>query len=55
MKVVPDCNILVMCLSSKSPYHFIYQSLIKGKFNRLWRKSPVSGAGLTCARALLNS
>ena len=33
MKAVLDCNILVMCLSSKSPYHIIYQSLIKGKFN----------------------
>ena len=33
MKVVIDCNILVMCLSSKSPYHIIYQSLVQGKFN----------------------
>ena len=33
MKVVIDCNILVICLSSKSPYHIIYQSLIQGKFN----------------------
>jgi putative PIN family toxin of toxin-antitoxin system len=33
MKVVVDCNILVMCLSSRSPYHIIYQSLINGKFN----------------------
>ena len=32
MKVVIDCNILVMCLSSKSPYHIIYQSLVQGKF-----------------------
>ena len=33
MKVVIDCNILVMCLSSKSPYHIIYQLLVQGKFN----------------------
>ena len=33
MKVVIDCNIMVMCLSSSSPYHIIYQSLIKGHFN----------------------
>lgn len=33
MKVVIDCNILVMCLSSKSPYHIIYQSLVNGKFD----------------------
>lgn len=32
MKVVLDCNILVMCLSSHSPYHIIYQSLVKNKF-----------------------
>ena len=33
MKVVIDCNIFVACLSSKSPYHFIYQSFVKGKFH----------------------
>ncbi|MDB5031465.1 putative toxin-antitoxin system toxin component, PIN family [Mucilaginibacter sp.] len=33
MTVVIDCNIFVMCLTSASPYHFIYQSLISGKFN----------------------
>lgn len=33
MTVVLDCNILVMCLTSRSPYHNIYQSLITGKFN----------------------
>ena len=32
MTVVIDCNIMVMCLTSRSPYHIIYQSLIKGKF-----------------------
>lgn len=32
MTVVIDCNILVMCLTSRSPYHSIYQSLVKGKF-----------------------
>jgi len=33
MTVVIDCNIFVMCLTSRSPYHFIYQSLITGKFS----------------------
>ena len=33
MKIVLDCNILVMCLTSRSPYHIIYKSLIQGKFN----------------------
>lgn len=33
MTVVIDCNIFVMCLTSRSPYHKIYQSLIAGKFN----------------------
>ena len=33
MTVVIDCNIFVMCLTSRSPYHIIYQSLISGKFN----------------------
>ena len=32
MTVVIDCNIFVMCLTSSSPYHFIYQSLVVGKF-----------------------
>ena len=32
MTVVIDCNILVICLTSKSPYHFLYQALIGGKF-----------------------
>jgi putative PIN family toxin of toxin-antitoxin system len=32
MTVVIDCNIFVMCITSRSPYHFIYQALIKGKF-----------------------
>ncbi len=32
MTVVIDCNILVSCLSSRSPYHSIYKSLIEGKF-----------------------
>jgi uncharacterized protein len=32
MTVVIDCNIMVMCLTSRSKYHFIYQSLVKGKF-----------------------
>jgi len=33
MTVVIDCNIFVMCLASKSPYHVIYKSLISGKFS----------------------
>ena len=33
MRVVVDCNILVICISSHSPYHHIYQSLIKNKFD----------------------
>lgn len=33
MTVVIDCNIFVMCLTSRSPYHIIYQSLVSGKFN----------------------
>jgi putative PIN family toxin of toxin-antitoxin system len=32
MTVVLDCNIIVMCLSSRSPYHIIYQALTSGKF-----------------------
>lgn len=35
MTVVIDCNILVVCLTSRSPYHSIYRSLIQGKFNLL--------------------
>lgn len=33
MTVVLDCNVVVMCLTSRSPYHEIYQSLINGKYN----------------------
>jgi putative PIN family toxin of toxin-antitoxin system len=33
MTVVIDCNIFVMCLASGSPYHLIFQSLVKGKFS----------------------
>ena len=33
MTVVIDCNVLVMCLTSRSPWHIIYQSLAAGKFN----------------------
>lgn len=33
MTIVLDCNILVICLTSRSPYHHIYQSLVSGKFN----------------------
>lgn len=33
MRVVLDCNILVMCLTSRSPYHVVYQALITGKFD----------------------
>lgn len=33
MTVVIDCNIIVMCLTSRSPYHTIYKRLTQGKFN----------------------
>lgn len=33
MTVVIDCNVLVMCLTSRSPWHIIYQSLAAGKFD----------------------
>jgi uncharacterized protein len=33
MTVVLDCSVIIMCLSSRSPYHVIYQGLIKGKFH----------------------
>ncbi len=32
MTVVIDCNVFVICLTSRSPYHFIYQTLISGKY-----------------------
>ena len=35
MTVVIDCNILVVCLTSRSPYHYIYRALIEGKFDLL--------------------
>jgi len=33
MTVVIDCNIFVVCLTSRSPYHYIYRTLIEGKFD----------------------
>ncbi len=30
--VVIDCNVLVMCLTSRSPYHDIYKCLLNGKY-----------------------
>ena len=33
MTVVIDCNVLVICLTSRSPWHIIYQSIVAGKFN----------------------
>lgn len=33
MTVVIDCNVLVMCLTSRSPWHIIYQSLVTNKFS----------------------
>ncbi|MBX3238934.1 MAG: putative toxin-antitoxin system toxin component, PIN family [Chitinophagaceae bacterium] len=33
MTVVIDCNIFVMCLTSRSPYHIIYKHLISGKYD----------------------
>ena len=35
MTVVIDCNIFVVCLTSRSPYHSIYRALIEGKFDLL--------------------
>lgn len=32
MTVAIDCNIFVMCLTSHSPYHLIYKSLINNEF-----------------------
>jgi uncharacterized protein len=32
MTVVIDCNVFVVCLTSRSPYHYIYRSLIQRKF-----------------------
>jgi|SRR6185312_13095177 len=32
MTVVIDCNVFVVCLTSRSPYHHIYRSLIRRKF-----------------------
>ncbi len=32
MTVVVDCNILVMCLTSRSPFHIIYQALVAQRF-----------------------
>ena len=32
MKVVIDCNVLVMCLASRSSYHIIYKALTQEKF-----------------------
>ncbi len=33
MVVAIDCNIFVICLTSRSPYHSIYQALINKKFS----------------------
>ncbi|MFT4203391.1 MAG: putative toxin-antitoxin system toxin component, PIN family [Chitinophagaceae bacterium] len=33
MKVVVDCNIWVMCLTSRSPYHKIYKDFVTGRFS----------------------
>jgi putative PIN family toxin of toxin-antitoxin system len=32
MTVVIDCNVFVVCLTSRSPYHYIYRNLVQGKF-----------------------
>ena len=32
MTVVIDCNVFVVCLTSRSPYRYIYRSLVAGKF-----------------------
>lgn len=33
MTVVLDCNVLVISLTSRSPYHNIYKKLVAGAFN----------------------
>ena len=33
MTVVIDCNILIICLTSRSPYHSIYKALVTGRFS----------------------
>jgi uncharacterized protein len=33
MTVVIDCNILVMCLTTRSPFHTIYKQLVAGSFH----------------------
>lgn len=33
MTVVIDCNILVMCITTRSPYHIIYRALTTGTFH----------------------
>ncbi len=33
MTVVLDCNVFVICLTSRSPYHSIYKALAAGQFN----------------------
>ena len=33
MLIVLDCNILVISITSRSPYHRIFQSLVNGKFD----------------------
>lgn len=35
MRVVIDTNILVMTITSRSPYHKVYQELVKGTFELL--------------------
>jgi len=32
VKIVLDTNVLLVSVSSKSPYHWIYKSLIEGKY-----------------------
>lgn len=33
MKVVLDCNVLIVSISSKSPYHEIYRKIIDGSLS----------------------
>lgn len=33
MTVVIDCNIFVMCLTSRSPYYVIYKAMVNGRFH----------------------
>lgn len=35
MKIVIDTNIIVITLTSRSPYHYLYQKLVAGDYTLL--------------------